>query len=187
MVKSIPISRPFDVGRRRAAAAAAAEVVVVEADAAERDRLASFLGIPAVHEMRAEMVVRPWRSIGVRVEGRVVAVLDQACVVTLEPVRQVIDEPIAVAMMPGRPDEGTGAVDIDPLGPDDPEVFDGRTVDLGAIAVEHVALGLDPYPRAPGASFDPGLTADAASGDEEPAASPFASLEDLKRRLSSRS
>ena len=183
MVKAVPISRPFDVARPRGGG----EAVVVEADAAERGRLASFLGVPAVHEMRAELVVRPWRSIGVRVDGRVMAVVDQECVVTLAPVRQVIDEPIAVALMPGRAGETAGTVDIDPIGADDPDLFDGRSIDLGAIAVEHVALGLDPYPRTPGAAYDPGLTADAASGDEEPAGSPFAALGDLKRRLSSQS
>ena len=49
-------------------------------------------------------------------------------------------------------------------------------IDLGAIAVEHLALGLDPYPRARGRRV-PGHIEDEAG----PADSPFAALERLKR------
>ncbi len=35
-----------------------------------------------------------------------------------------------------------------------PEPLVGGTVDLGAIATEFLILGIDPYPRKPGAEFD---------------------------------
>jgi hypothetical protein len=47
-------------------------------------------------------------------------------------------------------------------------------VDLGAIATEFLILGIDPYPRKPGAVFEP-----PQSGDGE--ASPFAALAALKK------
>jgi hypothetical protein len=52
------------------------------------------------------------------------------------------------------------------------------TIDLGEVVVEQLALTLDPYPRAPGAVFDPA----ALPGYEAPEAevSPFAALVKLK-------
>jgi hypothetical protein len=55
--------------------------------------------------------------------------------------------------------------------PPDP-IIDGR-IDLGALAAEFLALGLDPYPRKPGAAFD--------LGEAEPEReSPFAALARLR-------
>jgi hypothetical protein len=55
--------------------------------------------------------------------------------------------------------------------PPDP-IVDGR-IDLGALAAEFLALGLDPYPRKPGAAF--------AGAEPEPERdSPFAALARLK-------
>jgi hypothetical protein len=52
--------------------------------------------------------------------------------------------------------------------------YDGR-IDLGAIAAEHLALGLDPYPRAPGAEFADHIE------DAARETSPFAALGLLKK------
>ena len=57
--------------------------------------------------------------------------------------------------------------DIDPESEDE-IVYDGSTIDLGEAATEQLALGLDPYPRKPGATLDD--EADA------PSSSPFAVL-----------
>lgn len=57
---------------------------------------------------------------------------------------------------------------------DPPEpIVDGR-LDLGALAAEFMALGLDPYPRKPGVSFKP------VEEDPEPDDSPFADLARLR-------
>ncbi len=37
---------------------------------------------------------------------------------------------------------------------DDPEPLVGGTIDLGALAIEFLIVGLDPYPRKPGAVFE---------------------------------
>ena len=37
---------------------------------------------------------------------------------------------------------------------DPPEVLHDGAVDLGAVATEFLLLGIDPYPRKPGAVFD---------------------------------
>lgn len=60
---------------------------------------------------------------------------------------------------------------------DEPDpIIDGK-VDLGVLAAEFFALGLDPYPRKPGASFKP--------PDEQRAKdSPFSALVERARRRS---
>lgn len=59
--------------------------------------------------------------------------------------------------------------------PPDP-ITDGK-IDLGTLASEFLTLGLDPYPRKPGVSFEPpgGLGVDAAADE-----SPFSILRKLK-------
>jgi hypothetical protein len=47
-------------------------------------------------------------------------------------------------------------------------------VDLGALATEFLILGLDPYPRQPGAVFEP-------SPDRQPGGGPFAALARLTK------
>ncbi len=60
--------------------------------------------------------------------------------------------------------------------PPDPILDD--TIDLGAVAVEFMVLGLDPYPRKPGVHFD-----DMVIGEKDaPAPSAFAALARLKDR-----
>jgi hypothetical protein len=57
----------------------------------------------------------------------------------------------------------------------DPEPLEGGIVDLGALATEFLILGLDPYPRKPGAVFVPPQGADLDQG-------PFAALGRLAKR-----
>jgi len=56
----------------------------------------------------------------------------------------------------------------------DPEPLIGGAVDLGAIATEFLVLGVDPYPRKPGAVFDP-------PQDHKPDGGPFAALAKLTK------
>jgi hypothetical protein len=55
---------------------------------------------------------------------------------------------------------------VDPDEPD--EIVDGR-IDLGALASEFLTLALDPYPRKPGAAFEPPV-------DPDDDGSPFSGL-----------
>jgi uncharacterized metal-binding protein YceD (DUF177 family) len=65
---------------------------------------------------------------------------------------------------------------------DPPEVAVGGRIDLGEIAVVHLALALDPYPRAPGAAFDAKAWGVEPEKDEKPTTvSPFAALAKLKK------
>ena len=140
------------------------------ATAPERDGLARELGILGIDALSGEFVVEPKSDGRVLVSGRVRAEVRQACVVTLEPVQETIDEPVDLVFAPpdlyaklvGEIPEEAG-IDLDP-----PERLEDGAVDLGAVMGEFLALGLAPYPRAPGATFE--------SGEEPGKDSPFAAL-----------
>ncbi|MGG5808178.1 YceD family protein [Falsiroseomonas sp. CW058] len=159
-------SRPHRLGPER-------RHIVLEATAGECSALAARFGILGVGALRAELDLLPESSGVVRVQGRLRAAVEQACVATLEPVAQEVDVPLALRILP----DGTPPTDDDPDSPDEIE-SEGGVVDLGEAVAEQLALALDPYPRAPGAEIelpDDPLDAPAAKPN------PFAALARLKR------
>lgn len=134
--------------------------VVIDADPRQREALAHAHGLLSVEIFRAELLVTPWRRNGVKVAGRVRADIVQECVVTLDPLKAVVDEKVEGLFLPadsklGRLgfDEG-GEIHIDAEGPDSPETFTGDTIDVGALAEQFFALGIDQYPRKPEAELE---------------------------------
>jgi hypothetical protein len=132
--------------------------VKIDASETEKAELAAIHGLEAIERLHAELAVSPWKRNGVKVEGRVEADVVQACVVTLEPVTNLVEEEISAVFLPedsrlGREGFETGGeIMIDPEGPDSPETFSGDRIDVGALTEEFFALGIDPYPRKPGAA-----------------------------------
>jgi uncharacterized metal-binding protein YceD (DUF177 family) len=158
-------------------------LVAIEADEKQRAALSAEHGLLSVARLRAELLVVPWKSDGVRVTGHVEAEIVQACVVTLDPVEASIHEAVDAIFIPEgsrlakRVADPSGEILVDPDGPDAPELFVGDTIDVGAVAEEFFALAIDPYPRSGGAAASSVMPA-----DEEPArpASPFEKLRSLK-------
>ena len=154
--------------------------VTLTADATECAALARRFGLLALRSLtvQARFSPRPVaRGVGrsVQVEGRFEAEVEQECVVTLEPVSNRVADRFALVfadqVAPAEPD----------LSPDleaeEPEPLVDGAFDLGEAVAELLALAIDPYPRSPGAVFEP--PAEAA----EERQSPFAVL----RRLSAKS
>ena len=144
--------------------------------------LTAFAGILSINNFAAELDVRPWGKTGFRVNGRVTANVEQACVVTLEPVPTRVDETVEVKLAPLADAERyqpktapEGEIIVDLEADDIPDFFEGAAIDVGAIAVEFFMLGLDPYPRKPGVEFQP--LPDPGKAE----VSPFAKLAVLKR------
>ena len=174
--------RPFSRMVVAAEVPAEGTALHVEADAGERAALARFLDVPEIASFAAELTVRPWRKGGLDVTGKVSATLTRICVVSLELFETALTEAVEGRYEPtphsargiagsgaaGEP-RGSHAADLD--APD--RLEDGRA-DLGALAVEFAALGLDPYPRKPGVAL-----AAASAGNEVPADNPFAALAGL--------
>jgi Large ribosomal RNA subunit accumulation protein YceD len=104
-------------------------------------------------------------SDGLRVVGRVSATVEQTCVVTLERLSNEVEEDIDLVFAPPRlakpkfdasqTSERTSQKTCLIEGQGEPEPLIGGVVDLGALATEFLVLGLDPYPRKPGAVFHP--------------------------------
>jgi uncharacterized metal-binding protein YceD (DUF177 family) len=108
------------------------------------------------------------------VVGSVSADVGQNCVVTLEPIENKIEENVDLLFAPAVEAKGAekGKDIVEEAEP--PEPLIGGMVDLAAIATEFVLLGIDPYPRKPGAVF-------AAPRAEEEGGHPFAALAALKK------
>jgi hypothetical protein len=122
---------------------------------------------------------------GARVKGEVVARVRRTCVVSLDAFDAELREPVdlAFAAMPGQGEVSAlrgGKVAISLEEEDPPEVLADGRIDLGAITLEFLALGLDPYPRKPGVEFSH------AGAEGEPPPSPFAALAGFARKPSGR-
>lgn len=111
----------------------------------------------------------------VHVTGRVTANVGQNCVVTLDPLEFTVDEAIEVLFAP-VPEEGIEAHDAHRRKTEEelPEPLIDGAIDLGAIACEFLILGIEPYPRKPGAEFAPPEV-------EPDGPHPFAALAALKK------
>jgi Large ribosomal RNA subunit accumulation protein YceD len=150
------------------------QTITIEASAPERDALARLYDLPAIAALTATLRVEPAGRGGARVTGVVRGELTQICVVTVEPFAATVEEAVDVRFAPEteedsarRPARETLTLSL--ADEDDPDpVIDGR-IDLGALAAEFFALGLDPYPRKPGAEF-------VAPADSNAPDSPFAAL-----------
>ncbi len=118
---------------------------VVEAAGPECAALAERLRIVAVERVRCAFSLRRVTGSVIEAEGVLEAAVVQNCVVSLEPIGQVIDERFAVQFVP----LGSEAPDDDFESPDQ-IVYQGSAIDLGEATAEQLALALDPYPRAPG-------------------------------------
>ncbi len=132
--------------------------LTIEAGDAECAAAARLLEIVGIEALSLEARVRPWHTAGLRVDGRIRGKVRQTCVVTLETVDELIDEIFQARFLPERASrtaENSSEIVIDALEVEDPpEVMTGNRIDLGALAVEHLALALNPYPRKEGVELE---------------------------------
>jgi uncharacterized metal-binding protein YceD (DUF177 family) len=144
-------------------------------DAATRATIARFAGVVDLPRLEAGFDLSRIDNDSVRVVGRVLATVVQSCVVTLDPVHNEVEEAVNLVFAPTTgpktaPEKAMQSVDSeDPL-----EELRHGAVDLGAIATEFLILGIDPYPRKLGVTFD-------SPAVDDPASHPFAALAALKK------
>jgi hypothetical protein len=149
------------------------------ADAGVRTALARLIGLRELPRLVANFDVARHGAGGLHVVGLVSATVGQNCVVTLEPLANEIEENVDLRFLPPsvavRQDGDVDTTDKPRDAKwDDPEPLIGGVVDLGALATEFLMLGIDPYPRKPGAVFEP-------PQDSKPDAGPFAALAKLTK------
>lgn len=145
----------------------------LEPDADARKRIARALDLAELAAFTADLSLQPAGQ-GWRLTGRVVADAVQLCGLTLQPLPVHIEAPLDVRIVEGEAeDQDDGEIDIEvDMDEDAADVAENGRIDLGAYAVEALALSLDPYPRAPGAEF--------VQPPEPVEISPFAALSKLK-------
>ncbi len=162
MTDALEFSRPVRVSQLPAAGTE----LRLEASPAECGALAARLGLLALHGFWAELRLRPDSSGAIQVTGALSAAVEQACVVSLEPVAQRVHEAFTLRLLR----EGEIPSD-DPDSEDEVETVAG-IAELGEVLAQLLALALDPYPRLEGAAL-PDQATDAA-------AAPFAALSRLR-------
>jgi hypothetical protein len=154
--------------------------VDIVADPEVRAALARLAGLRELPRLEAHFELTPSGAGGLHVVGHVSAIVGQTCVVTLEPISNAVEEDIdllfvAPAAAPAADGARPRAEVVEDGAADAPEPLIGGSVDLGALASEFLLLGLDPYPRKPGAVFE----APREIGAEE--GGPFAALAGLRK------
>jgi uncharacterized metal-binding protein YceD (DUF177 family) len=143
----------------------------IEAPAAVCGELAKLAAVRDLPQLSAVFDLAR-QGDGIRVSGQVSAQVGQTCGVTLEPIESQVEEEVDVVFAHSAAPNAKKDDDEPPE-----PLVDGK-IDLGALATEFLLLGIDPYPRKPGAEFAPPNFED---GGERP----FAALEALKKRLGS--
>ena len=148
------------------------------ADEQERAAVAKRLGLASLDRLEAHVTLGRTGEV-VRAEGRLLAALDQSCVVTGDPVAAHVDEPFALLFTP-EPQDGGPDEEIE-LGEAEMDVvfYEGGAIDVGEAVAETLLLNLDPYPRAPDA--DAALKAAGVKSEAE--AGPFGALAGLRDKL----
>ena len=151
----------------------------IEANATERAALTERYGILALDALAARLrLKRLPGGAQIQLAGHFSADVVQSCVVSLEPVSAHVEEDFVLTFATGQ-NEAENEVVVVMDDEDPPEPIENGVIDLGEAVAEHLALALDPFPRAPNAVF--------LGGEKSPPAAPakgnpFAGLAPLKKK-----
>lgn len=141
-------------------------------DETVRTAMAADLSLAALSRLDFRGTLRGHGDDGWLLKGNLTARVTQPCVVTLKPVRTIIDEPVRIEFTPhAATPEGDEAEmpdeSVEPL---------GNFIDLTAIMVEALSLALPAYPRIEGAALPQSL---APAEEIVDTRKPFAGLDKL--------
>lgn len=180
-----PLSHEVDVRRIKQSG----EMIKLQPKKHILAQLAEAQGLLEITRFNAQLVLRPWRKNGAKLTGSFSAEIIHACSVTLEPVHQSISAefenkfaPIGDLNRAPKPklDVEDGALLLD-FEDDEPDYFEGATIDIGATLEEYFALELDPYPRSEHAKLPKAVVLEQAEIDDDKP-SPFAGLANWKEK-----
>ncbi|TNE31134.1 MAG: DUF177 domain-containing protein [Alphaproteobacteria bacterium] len=144
-------------------------------NATERDcaELAARLRIPSLADVQAKLVLKRAGKHLIKLSGTLSCEAVQECVVTLEPVKTVIDTEFDITFSEEEQELAEDMVMPDlALEP----VEDG-VIDLGEIVAQQISIALPDYPRAEGVAFEGHIEApEALLPPEQRTSRPFATL-----------
>ncbi|OPB29437.1 hypothetical protein [Bartonella sp. WD12.1] len=157
--------------------------VRVCADQQECAHLAKNHDLLEVKSCEGEFHILPWKKRGVYVKGLLQAHIIQLCVITLEPLENILHENIEITFVPEdsnlvkpKVSKDTRELLLDADGPDIPEVFYGDKIDIGAVMEEFFELSINHYPR----KEDENISLIKDSEEIEQKTSPFSILKEWK-------
>jgi uncharacterized metal-binding protein YceD (DUF177 family) len=147
------IERMVDLEKMGANGSTALEVTASEGERAALAKRFGFLGLPA---FSARVTVDRRAGGQVVVEGRLRGKIIQACILSLDPVTQELDEAFRILFRQNLaeerdPESGEAVLSAQA---DAPEPLSGNMLDVGEIVAEQLSLAADPYPRRPGVKLE---------------------------------
>jgi uncharacterized metal-binding protein YceD (DUF177 family) len=172
---AVPFSRNFDLG-----CISDSRSETLEPTPEQRARIAEWAGLSGLESLTARLKLSRLADDFYAYDAQLEADVVQPCVVTLEPVRSHVSRSFARRYRVLPPRRGkvqftmADAV-VDPED-DDTETVANPFIDLAAPMLEELSLGLDPYPRAPGAQLE------VQAEVEDIPENPFAVLDVLKQK-----
>lgn len=171
-----PIEQIYDLNRL----SEAGYETTLSLDEAARLRLAEWVDVVSIERFEATIGLRRLAPGRFAYTAQFEADITQNCAVTLEPVysKVVRDFSRTLHLVPHISSGFTTGGELSPGSGDDevPEEIDSSHFDLAAPLLEELVLAIDPYPRAPGAAFEP------LADEIDETDNPFAVLKSLKTR-----
>ncbi|MDA0997246.1 MAG: DUF177 domain-containing protein [Proteobacteria bacterium] len=157
----------------------------------ERRAIADRLNIDELDPFSGSLTLVPTPGREYQLEGTLNADVRQTCVVTGDPLSNHLEMTVyrRFTTAPLEPDAADDEDEATDAALELPEPLETDTLDIGEIAVEELALSVDPYPRTPGLPYveinvDPPKKRGSPAQPESPA-SPFAALAELKKKMES--
>ncbi len=167
---SAEFSRPVAVDRL-----GPEEAFDIAPSASERAALAKRFGLISLDGLEAKVTLCKLDDARrVRLSATFSVDVVQSCVVTLEPVSSHIEDSFVLVYDEGAEEPRKAIFLLEDEDPPEP-LIDG-VIDVGEAVAEHLALALDPYPRARGAdlaALDPSRGGRGGSAEGEAPDSPF--------------
>ncbi len=150
MIAGSAFRRLYDVSRL----SAGGDQETLEATAEEREALARRFGLVALNALTARLKIARATAGSVRVTGTDVAEEEQTCVLTLERFASTLSFPVEELFRAAR--GGGGRLEaVEAFEGDGAPLVVGQSIDLGELVAQDLGMAIDPYPKAPGAAFEP--------------------------------
>jgi uncharacterized metal-binding protein YceD (DUF177 family) len=147
----------------------------------ELEAITRALDLVACSSVSATYTIMPTGGGHYRLSGRLQASLQQACVVTLEPVAEDVDEAFDVSFWPQdhMPEPASGEIDLD----DEPEIepIVAGQIEVGRVVFECLAGAINPFPRKADAALER-VAASPRGRPDDKAENPFAVLAKIKEK-----
>jgi hypothetical protein len=174
---SAMLTPPFSVIYDLSDLSDAGAELAIEATPEQRARIAEWAEVQSVDRFAARITLKRHSATRFEYVAELAADVVQSCVVTLEPVPAHLALEIVRSLHLIRMPRGAnlGPLELAPVSDETPEEIADTRYDLAAPLLEEFSLALDPYPRAPGVTFE-------VPKDEDPKEGPFAVLKSLQSK-----